>query len=242
MRKPVLGTVPPRSRIPEPPNQPSRRQFAFSLRYLRQEAYFGLGSARSSWFVELLGRMTELSSIDYDSLMSDFRAKQQWRLHEINWSAKNIPVKRADLSWIDSRYLDNEEEYPFFQFQISTAHGRVIGFWDERGIFNIVFLDISHNMQPSRFSDYKLRETTIAKGEFALAIDQIELAISSCGDNCGCRSVYGKLQNALTHNLPFETMLIPMSQHLFDQVTDCIASGLAHSVSDLLDMAVASLA
>lgn len=173
--------------------------------------------------------------------MSDFREKNQWRIHPIDWNGRNVPLNRKDLYWIDRKYMENEDEFPFYQFQITTGTGRVIGFWDEVGLFNIVFLDTMHNMQPSQYNDYKLRETTIARGEMAVAISLVESAISSCGERCGCRGMFPRIQSALTHTLPFETMLVPMAPDLFDRVSRCIADGWTASVSDLLHEGLSSL-
>ncbi|WP_416760853.1 hypothetical protein ACNI65_01880 [Roseateles sp. So40a] len=43
------------------------------------------------------------------------------------------------------------------QIAISKAEGRLIGFFDEEAIFQIVLFDPLHNAQPSKFNDYKVR-------------------------------------------------------------------------------------
>lgn len=234
--KPVAGTTPPKERLPVVTEEPPPKQFAFSFRYFREERYFGLGRVPSSWFVEWLHKLQELSGKTYDSIMSNIREKNQWRIHPINWSARNMPVSKTALNWIDRRYINNSEEYPFYQFQVTTALGRVIGFWDERGIFNVVFLDTAHNMQPSAYTDYRLRETTIAKGEYAAAISLFESRIEQCGTQCGCRQIYAQIQTALTHNLPFETVLIPMTADLFTRATSCVQQGLANSLGEIVQL------
>jgi len=183
----------------------------------------------------------EISTKEYDTLMSNPREKGAWRLHEINWDAKNIPYKRNDLNWISSNYLHNTDEFPFFQFQITKAHGRVIGFWDETGVFNIVLLDPLHNMQPSAYTDYKLRDTSLARSDYAAAIASVEAAISSCSDDCQCRAIYGDIQDALAHGLPPHTMLVSMSDDIFDRSAKCIADGLAQTLSDIIDTGLKDL-
>lgn len=63
--------------------------------------------------------------------MSNFTARDAYRFHPIDWAAKNIPIQRMDFDWIERKILENVDEYPFLQFQVSTALGRVIGFFDE---------------------------------------------------------------------------------------------------------------
>jgi hypothetical protein len=52
-------------------------------------------------------------------------------------AAKNIPIQRIDFDWIERKILENEDEYPFLQFQVSTALGRVVGFFDKRGMITL---------------------------------------------------------------------------------------------------------
>ena len=59
-------------------------------------------------------------------------------------------MKRQTWDQVDSVYLDNPEDYPWQQFQITRANGRVIGFWDEYHVFQVVLLDPEHNMQPCK--------------------------------------------------------------------------------------------
>jgi len=79
------------------------------------------------------------------------------RIHNINWSAKSVPIKRSDLNWIDKDYLNNEEEFPIMQIAVSRAEGRLVGFFDEQNAFQIVLLDPLHNAQPSKYNGYKVR-------------------------------------------------------------------------------------
>lgn len=165
--------------------------------------------------------------------------KLHWRYHDINWNARAVPVERDNFDWIDRAYRDNPEEYPFVQFQLSKALGRVIGFWDETGIFNVVVLDPMHNMQPSDYSDYKLRETPIALGEFHAVMQVFEAKIQACAaENCGCRGIYAEVQAAVTSSLPFATMLVPMEDALFERAAKCVASGLADAISDLIQIGI----
>ncbi len=228
------------TRRPAPANQPvvgqvkPVRRFAFSFRYFRQAEYFGLGNKGAGWFSAVLEKLSEISKFDYETLSTNIRAKQTWRFHMINFSADGVITPRSSFDWVATPYLSNPEEYPFFQFQITKAHGRVVGFWDETGVFNIVVLDPMHNMQPSDYSDYKVRETVLARTDYAAAIIAIEQTISDCGNDCQCRLLYSNIQRTLSHGLSQETMLVSMSEDSFSRCAKCVEDGLAQRVEEIL--------
>ncbi len=173
------------------------RRWTFSFRFFHQHENFGVGQQDSAWFASLLERLRDLSGETVSELSTNPGKKSQWRYHDIDWGAKNIPIARKDLSWVDKAYLDNDAEFVFQQFQISKALGRVVGFMDEAGTFNIVLLDPLHNAQPSKYNAYKIRDTVVTGSHFARVMVQIEARISGCGDTCGCRQIYGDLQGLI---------------------------------------------
>jgi hypothetical protein len=175
------------------------------------------------------------------ALFTDPSKKSQWRLHDINWNGKNVPIARADFQWIDKAYLDNDAEYPFQQFQISKALGRVVGFFDEHGVFNIVLLDPLHNAQPSDYSDYKIRETIITGTHFDRVMVSIEQKIAHCGERCGCRVIYGELQATLTEEVKGHAMLVGMREELFVRASQCVSDGVANSIAELIELGVEQL-
>jgi len=108
-------------------------------------------------------------------------------MHNISWDAKNVPITRDEIDWIDEDYRSNAEEFPLFQLAVSKAEGRFVGFLDEDNVFQIVLLDPLHNAQPSKFNDYKVQlshplgcEVTALKDEATLALARIS------GRSCGC--------------------------------------------------------
>lgn len=101
-----------------------------------------------------------------DEVTRDQATKASLRIHDIDWDAKNIPISRDDIDWVDEVYWGNPDEYPLMQFHISKALGRVVGFLDERQRFNVVLLDPKHNLQPSKFANYRIRSTTIGQCEY----------------------------------------------------------------------------
>jgi hypothetical protein len=82
------------------------------------------------------------------------------RCHPIDWSAKNIPIAKDEIDWIGDYSSD---EIEFVQFSISTGRGRIVGFFDDEQIFNVVLLDPMHNIQPSKKRNYQVRATYIAQ-------------------------------------------------------------------------------
>jgi len=162
--------------------------------------YFGVGETSTKWFVSLLEKLRDLSKEDRDSFLKDHRMKDANRYHLIDWDAKNIPIRRSDIDWVEKEVIQNEEDYPFFQFQISTGLGRIIGFWDENyRFFNIVLLDPKHNMQPSKDYDYKVDNTSIEHCELTsllMDIDGIK-GLNCLIDGCRCKEELNKLPTKL---------------------------------------------
>jgi len=233
--KPIINKPPSAIRQPVVGAVKTQRRFVFSFRFYKQQKFFGLGGLDSSWFAGLFDKLTEISDMSYEHLMQNFKAKNAWRLHEVNFAAKNCPVARKELSWIHKDYLNNLEEYPFFQFQITKSHGRVIGFWDETGVFNIVFLDPLHNMQPSDYSDYKVRDTVLAASHFSAAISIIETSIANCQGECGCRQIYPKLQDILAGGTHNPALLVSVSAGVFERANRCVQDGLARVMEDIIE-------
>ncbi len=199
-QKPVVGNAIP-TKIPVIiDKEKDQRNWSFSFRYYNQAEYFGLGETSIKWFVSLLERLRDLCKEDIDNFFKDHRIKDANRYHKIDWDAINIPIKRSEINWVDKNVIENEEDYPFFQFQISTGLGRVIGFWNEDyRFFNIVLLDPKHNMQPSKYYEYKVDDTTIEHCEFTsllMDIDNIK-GLDCLIDGCHCKNELNKLPTKL---------------------------------------------
>lgn len=123
----------------------------FSFEFFRQRDFFGFSQGvDTNWFVGLIERLQEYSTLKKDFFTSEAHNSRGLRYHAIDWNHRNIPVKKTDIDWIPSYYINNQEAYPFVQMAISQANGRIIGFWDETfPTFYVVFLDPLHNMQPA---------------------------------------------------------------------------------------------
>lgn len=155
---PILGKDQPTRAIPPPKPKGIQepKKWAFSFQYWRQIQFFGFNRTDSGWFASLLEKLQILSNEETEKFFCDSGKIEIWRYHKINWGQKNIPVQLKDLDWLPSHCHDNQEEYELVQFQISTALGRVIGFWDKDYIFNIVLLDPWHNIQPTKDHNYRV--------------------------------------------------------------------------------------
>ena len=174
--KPVI-TNPNEIKKPEIPNDFFKKSsWVFSFEYFRQTELFGLGEANTNWFISLLEILKDLSKIKIEDFEKDRKLKAGYRYHEIDWSAHKIPIERKDIDWVKKEVIENEEDFPFYQFHVSKALGRVVGFWDieELNKFQIVLLDYHHNLQPSKYSDYKIDDTTELKCEYKSLLADID--------------------------------------------------------------------
>lgn len=191
VRKPIVGNHVPITKQPILGNKiKDQINWSFSFIFFNQIDNFGLAESPTKWFISVLEKLREMGKEDINEFFKDHRKKNNARYHQIKWDAINIPVQRNDLTWLPKAYLENEDDYPFFQFQVSTGLGRIIGFWKEDyTIFYIVLLDPKHNMQPSKKHEYKVDHTNILPSEYtSLLCDLDELQGLICGDqNCKCR-------------------------------------------------------
>lgn len=199
---PVRGDVPPRGKAPNIGVAPAQRRIAFSFRFWGQIDYFGLDGVSAKWFVSLLQKLQELSKYRVEDFLTVGETRHQWRYHEIDWTAEAVPIRHDNCAWIGADYM-NDVEYPFMQFQVSTALGRVVGFWDEEKAFNIVLLDPMHNIQPSRKHNYTVRECYPAHGEYANLLARLDrLQSATCGSaECGASAAIAQLGSSVVNSV-----------------------------------------
>lgn len=214
------------------------KRWAFSFRFWRQREYFGLDGVPDKWFVSLIEKLKDFSNETVDEFLKDGRKKDAYRFHEISWTQKNIPVQRQDFNWIDSDYLWNEVDYPFYQFQISKALGRVVGFWDENQIFNILLLDPYHNIQPSKEYGYKVNPCSPLPSEYSSLIDDIR----RLKQHHNCKNSECTLQKALM-DLPgcfrsFNVVFFHLDDKMLDQLRQLVESGQYTTVDEVLQTAI----
>jgi len=238
---PVLEKIPgkraPSPVVSELPDRPLR--WTFSFRFWRQIQYFGLDKTAASWLVSLLEKLTTLSGEKVDDFLADGLKKKSWRYHDISWTQKNIPVQRKDLHWLAKDYLENEAEYPLVQFQISLGLGRVVGFWDENQVFNIVLLDPLHNMQPSKTFSYRLNPCSPLPCKYTTLLLDVERAknnkcpVDACPVDAAVRLIPDK-------NHCYDVCILRLDSDIADAAEELIKKGTAKSMQDIVETGVLS--
>jgi hypothetical protein len=228
---PIDSGPSPSAGEPGPPTK-----WTFSFRFWSQPDFFGTPN-RASWFVSLLERLRQLSQCETEEL-NDALHKDALRYHEIDWNAKNIPVKRKDFKMVARTYLDNEDDYPFVQVHISKGVGRIVGFWDENNIFNVVVLDALHNLQPSSYRDYRVVSTTELSCDYSALIKDLDnvrarpCVSAECELNIAVRKVsFGALQD-------HEVLLLPFMDGTIKEAQRLISEGIANSMSDIFERGI----
>jgi len=172
------------------------QSWSFSFKYFKQIDFFGLENVNSKWYVSLLEKLADFSKIDSESFFKDHKLKNDSRYHKIDWNARNIPIKKTDIHWVDKEIIDNDDEFPFLQFQISKSLGRVVGFWLNK-IFYIVLLDPLHNIQPAGGKyHYRVNESNVTFCKYTYLINKIdEIKGKECScENCSTHEELHKIQ------------------------------------------------
>ncbi|MBC5775735.1 hypothetical protein H8S95_16780 [Pontibacter sp. KCTC 32443] len=196
-KTPVVGLTPQQEKRPVIPQQLQKPDnWAFSFKYFNQIPYFGVDRVRNNWFVSLLERLKDLCNKEKEALFKDKKLKSDYRYHPIDWEHRNVPIQRSDLTWLKKEYLENDVEYPLFQFQVSKGFGRVVGFWNEDDtLFYIVLLDPLHNIQPAGNKyGYKVDDCFPLSCEYSSVIMDIEWARRARCKDEKC-SVTARLKN-----------------------------------------------
>lgn len=136
----------------------------------------------------MLYRLSELSSLRVSDVMSDRGTREgTLRIHDIDWAARNVPIKLEDIDWIDAPDRLAGGDFALIQIAVSKAEGRLIGFFDEESVFQIVLLDPLHNAQPSKYNDYKVRLSKPLGCEVtALRHEVSQVMLKSRERGCGC--------------------------------------------------------
>ena len=195
----------------------------FSFRYVTQREWFGIGEQDAVWFASLQERLKDLSG-KTSAILEDKNTREDYRLHPINWEAKNCPIKKEDLISVPKKILDAAEVDFFWQFQISKGTGRVVGFFNENNsIFYIVLLDPKHNIQPSKDYGYRVDATTIAPTDY----ERLQMIIADAERlRIACENV-GKCPLSRIHEeyLNSEIFYACVDLDLRDKYRDLIESG-----------------
>lgn len=214
----------------------SEKEVSFSFKYFRQIDFCGIGNCNNKWFVGLIERLGSLSAMTYKEL-GETKGSSSTRLHAINWEQKNMPISKSDLNWLPNYYLDNEVDYPIVQISISISTGRIIGFFDENQVFNIVLLDPNHNIQPSQMHNYQLQPTTIGISEYDDLINKVENIKKSVAD-CTDKSCLIKEQIQDIPLLHDNVIMAGVDSDFYEQYLEVIKR---HSVKDIIENGIMQL-
>lgn len=182
---PIPEAVVPRVRgkVPRIQKIPPKRNFAFSFEYWQQRDFFGLSCEKvdAPWFVSVLDQLALLSKEEIETVIRYKR--DALRFHEIDWNAKNIPIKKSDINWLHPEISLDELE--ICQVHISKGMGRIVGFFDDRSVFCVLLLDPMHNLQPSSYNDYKIRPTAALKNSHEVLLNKLMHLHHSVSTGCG---------------------------------------------------------
>jgi hypothetical protein len=194
--------APKGAKIP-PPRPPPERCWVFGFRWWRQVKNFGFDDVVNAdkWFVSLMERLQHLGAESVDHVVDAMHAgggiAGGLRCHPIDHDHEHVTMERAEFDWVAADYLDDEEHYPILQFQVSTALGRVIGFFDENWVFQILLLDPHHNLWLSKYADYKTRKTGLLNSEVMEIRAAVDLALEQLDGRPGeadrCRNAFAKV-------------------------------------------------
>lgn len=232
--KPVLARFPEKTATVPPAVAEGQKRWCFSFRFWKQIEYFGLDKCKPAWFVSLLDRLAEMSDVPIDDFRASIQSRKARRYHAIDWDQKNIPIQRNMLTWVQSDYLDNPDEFPLAQFQVSKALGRIVGFWDERDVFNIVLLDPLHNIQPCKSYNYKVNPCSPLACEHTALLIALEKVRNAACPSEGC-PVLAALNSLPQLEYNGEVIVVPVDVGTGEWVNTLIASNRVDSVTDVLE-------
>ncbi|EKJ94377.1 hypothetical protein C241_19462 [Bradyrhizobium lupini HPC(L)] len=235
--KPVLGPIPQQADRPKAGQVPEKKLWSFSLRYWQQADMFGVGHKDNGWFISLCERLAALSRLGLDEFIKDQSLRDNFRYHEINWAGKNVPVARKDFDWIASDYLDNPDEFPFYQFHVSKALGRVVGFFDETQVFNVVILDPNHNIQPSDYNNYKIRPTKVGNCNYSALTSLAASIVEKC--ECGMKhELIAELDSKMLEQTG-GVVICRIDEAHHERFVSIRSSGHATNISEIFELGLA---
>lgn len=234
------GSIPPAVPKPRAGHIPQPKRWAFSLQHWRQIEYFGVDTCEKKWFISLIERFSELSRLPIEEFLASRSLQGSVRYHEIDWDAKAIPIKKSDIDWIGP--ITESEDFSFVQFHVSKALGRVVGFFDENQIFQVVLLDPKHNIQPSGNFDYRVRTTYAGECQLTTVVSRLELSITSN------RTLSEKEKEEFLAGMHVDykdatdgCVILAIPQEDIDKAHRLMAAGLAGRFGEFLSVALAEM-
>ncbi|MES2149894.1 MAG: hypothetical protein V4508_08870 [Pseudomonadota bacterium] len=212
-------------------------KWTFAFRFFRQIEFFGLdaGKIDAAWMVSVVERLRDMGEQDIDSVLRNGAEADAYRFHPIKWTQKNIPVQHSDLHWLLPDYLGNPSEFPIFQFMVSKGKGRIIGFFDENCVFQIVLLDPLHNMQPSKDFGYAVDDCSPLACEFTRLHDSVATAIGGAPEcECGVAAVVQAVLATNGYGDKYSVILMRVDDPTYlEDAEDLISTGVAKSHTEI---------
>lgn len=238
-RRITAGNEPSRNQKPIASSPAASNQWGVSFEYFSQTENFGLGDAPSKWFMSMLNSLSKLNKIPLD----DFIKLPTWikanRYHKINWGQPKIPIQRHEFTWVKKAILDNEEEFPFYQFQISQSLGRVVGFWNSsHNLFHIVLLDYAHNIQPTKGRGYSVDKTTILDCEYTMMTTGIAQIIEKYEKDDTFKEITYSLRALPTAFTERKLIYLSLDDDYIQTLEDRIGE---RTIKDVLELGITSL-
>ena len=113
---------------------------AFSFKHfdLKHKSYSHKAITRINEYYLMIEHLAKMSEYKW----KDIKNSHQFHAHEIDWCKSSEPIGF-------NKYPDIVKNTPSFQFKI-FKEARMIGFFNESNIFEIVWLDRSHQVCPDR--------------------------------------------------------------------------------------------
>lgn len=220
--------------------RPEKKRWEFSFRYFQQIDKFGLDGKgiANDWLISMLDRLKQLSLEPLENILTDTVKADAYRYHPINWGAKKIPIERKDLDIGD--YAKNPEEFEIDQIMLSTGTGRIVGFFDENWVFNLVLVDPLHNLQPSKSFDYVVNPSS----PLSCQLTQLQVAVHEGVQQCSTEScaAVARIKDALaerTYSEAYSVVLLKLAdEKTLSSARQLIEQKKVTSYADIFEMGV----
>ncbi|WP_337267113.1 hypothetical protein [Oryzifoliimicrobium ureilyticus] len=237
--KPVLDKdiVPQKSQRPSAGHVGEKARWSFSMRFWRQLDNFGVGDMQSNWFVSLFERMSSLCEMTIEKFLRDTVIQDSVRFHAIDWNGKNVPLTRKSFDWLPKDYLDNPDEYPIYQFHVSKALGRVVGFFDEASVFNVLLLDPKHNIQPSKYNDYTIVPTKSGSCNYTSLASATASYLHKCSNtDCSIKSGFMGFIEREIHTQTEGVVICKVGEEHYDRLQNLRKSIKDFHLKDVIEI------
>lgn len=229
--------------IAKPKDPPKDLRWSFSFRFWNEHhPYFGLGAADLTWVASLLGRLSQLSTESIENIWTNHGMRSSpsgIHFHQVDFLGKNVPLQREDFDWLPDSYRLNSEEFTIYQFHVSTAMGRVIGFFDETWVFNVLLLDPKHNLQPSKFNSYQLTPSPRVGTHQAILLSRLDaMRALKCSEACPFPAA---VANVTAQHLEHHLVFLRLDESEMKVLNDAIRAGTFKDASDALVSALSGI-